>query len=74
MVSMIAKVSWMYSPTKETFTVVKIDGQGIEGEDLEKDFILPGTTVSRKEFFSEEKYWKTFWTIIVKNDKAVINI
>ena len=71
---MIAKVSRMYSPTKDTFTVVKIDGQGTEGENLEKDFILPGTTVSRKEFFSEEKYWKTFWTIIAKNDKAVVNI
>ena len=74
MVSMIAKVSWMYSPTKDTFTVVKIDGQGIEGDNLENDFILPGTTISRKEFFSEEKYWKTFWTIIVESNRSVINV
>jgi hypothetical protein len=74
MVDMIAKVSWVYNPNEKTFTVVKIDGQGIEGENLENNFILPGTTVSRKEFFSEEKYWKTFWTIIVESNRSVINI
>mgnify|MGYP003150588458 FL=1 len=73
MVDMIAKVSWVYNPNEKTFTVVKIDGQGTEGENLENNFIFPGTTVSRKEFFSEEKYWKTFWTI-VGNNKAVVNI
>jgi hypothetical protein len=74
MVGMIAKVSWVYNPTHEIFTVVKIDGQGIEGEKLEDNFIFPGKSVSKKEFFSEEKYWKTFWTIVGKSNRVTINI
>ena len=61
---MIAKVSWMYSPTKDTFTVVKIDGQGIEGEDLEKDLFYLESPCPEKNFFQKRNTGKLFGLLL----------